>query len=184
MNEAQVRTLEQVRQVVAGTQALEFRRTEDDVGRYAWIGSVLRRFEYGRLKRRERGGMLVYLQRLSGYSRAQVKRLVATWAGGRSAGQARRRARARLRAAQHGRRRGAAGRGRPGHGHVIRAGHGPRAAPPARYLRRRALCAAGLDLGGAPVQPPPSRGQALRHSAGYRAQRVVRTKTRPSILDK
>ena len=44
MNEGQVRTLEQVRQVVAGTQALEFRRAEDDEGRYAWIESVLRRF--------------------------------------------------------------------------------------------------------------------------------------------
>ena len=45
MNEAQVRTLEQVRQVVAGTQALEFRRAEDDEGRYGWIEQVLRRFE-------------------------------------------------------------------------------------------------------------------------------------------
>lgn len=33
MNESQVRTLEQVRQVVAGTQALEFRRAEDDQGK-------------------------------------------------------------------------------------------------------------------------------------------------------
>ena len=72
MNEAQVRTLEQVRQVVAGTQALEFRRAENDAERYAWIGSVLRRFGYGRLGRADRGVMLVYLQRLSGYSRAQV----------------------------------------------------------------------------------------------------------------
>jgi transposase InsO family protein len=82
MNEAQVRTLEQVRQVVAGTQALEFRRAEDDEGRYAWIASVLRRFDYARLKRPQRGVMLVYLQRLSGYSRAQVKRLVAMWRTG------------------------------------------------------------------------------------------------------
>ena len=37
MNEAQMRTLEQVRQVLAGTQALEFRRAEDDQGRYGWI---------------------------------------------------------------------------------------------------------------------------------------------------
>ena len=37
MNEAQVRTLEQVRQVLEGTQALEFRRAEDDQGRYGWI---------------------------------------------------------------------------------------------------------------------------------------------------
>ena len=82
MNEAQVCTLEQVRQVVAGTQAMEFRRAEDDEGRYAWISSVLRRFDYARLKRPQRGVMLVYLQRLSGYSRAQVKRLVAIWLSG------------------------------------------------------------------------------------------------------
>jgi len=44
--EAQVRTLEQVRQVrqvVAGTQALEFRRAEDDEGRYGWIVALGRR---------------------------------------------------------------------------------------------------------------------------------------------
>ena len=41
MNEAQVRTLKQVRQVVAGTQALEFRSADDDEGRYAWIEQVL-----------------------------------------------------------------------------------------------------------------------------------------------
>ena len=45
MNEGQVRTLEQLRQGVAGTQALEFRRAEVVEGRYAWIESVLRRFD-------------------------------------------------------------------------------------------------------------------------------------------
>ena len=48
MNEAQVRTLEQVRQVVDGMRASEFRRAEDDEGRYGWIEQVLRRFEYRR----------------------------------------------------------------------------------------------------------------------------------------
>ena len=79
MNEAQVRTLEQVRQVVAGTQALEFRRAEDDAGRYAWIEQVLGRFGYRQLGRADRGAVLAYLQRLSGYSRAQVTRLVSRW---------------------------------------------------------------------------------------------------------
>ena len=55
MNEVQVRTLEQVRQVLAGTQSLEFRRSEDDPGRYAWIESVLRRFDYRQLPRAHRG---------------------------------------------------------------------------------------------------------------------------------
>jgi transposase InsO family protein len=83
MNEAQVRTLEQVRQVLDGTQALEFRRAEDDEGRYGWIESVLRRFDYRQLPRPERGPVLAYLQRLSGYSRAQITRLVSRWMGGK-----------------------------------------------------------------------------------------------------
>jgi transposase InsO family protein len=83
MNEAQVRSLEQVHQVLAGTQSLEFRRAEDDEGRYAWIESVLRRFDYGQLPRAHRGPVLSYLQRLSGYSRAQITRLVSRWVGGK-----------------------------------------------------------------------------------------------------
>ena len=70
MNEAQVRTLDQVRQVLAGTQAMAFHAGADDEGRYAWIELVLRRFEYRRLPRADRGPVLAYLQRLSGYSRA------------------------------------------------------------------------------------------------------------------
>lgn len=67
MNESQVRR-------VAGTQALEFRRAEDDEGRYAWIEQVLRRFEYRQLGLADRGAVLAYPQRLSGYSRAQITR--------------------------------------------------------------------------------------------------------------
>lgn len=83
MNEAQVHTLEQVRQVLDGTQALEFRRAEDDEGRYGWIESVLLRFDYRQLPRPERGLVLAYLQRLSGYSRAQITRLVSRWTAGK-----------------------------------------------------------------------------------------------------
>ena len=83
MNEAQVRNLEQVRQVLEATQSLEFRRAEDDEGRYAWIESVLRRLEYRQLGRCDRGCVLAYVQRLSGYSRAQVTRLVARWVAGK-----------------------------------------------------------------------------------------------------
>jgi transposase InsO family protein len=83
MNEAQVRTLEQVRQVLAGTQAMAFQAASDDASRYAWIESVLKRFEYRRLPRADRAPVLAYLQRLSGYSRAQVTRLVSRWVGGK-----------------------------------------------------------------------------------------------------
>jgi transposase InsO family protein len=82
MNEAQVRTVEQVQQVLEGTQALQFRAAEDDEGRYLWIDTVLRRLGYRQLGRSERGAVLAYLQRLSGYSRAQVTRLVSRWMAG------------------------------------------------------------------------------------------------------
>jgi hypothetical protein len=75
--------LEQVRQVLTGTQALEFRRAEDDAGRYAWVESVLGRLNYRVLPRGDRGAVLAYLQRLSGYSRAQITRLVSRWGGGK-----------------------------------------------------------------------------------------------------
>jgi hypothetical protein len=79
MNEAQVSTVDKMRQVLTGTQALEFRQAGDDAGRYAWIDAVLRRMDYRQLKRPERGVALAYLQRLSGYSRSQVTRLVSRW---------------------------------------------------------------------------------------------------------
>ncbi len=82
MNEAQVRTLVQVRHVLDGTQELEFRAAEDDEGRYRWIGEVLQRLGYRQLGRSDRGAVLAYLQRLSGYSRAQVTRLVGRWVDG------------------------------------------------------------------------------------------------------
>ena len=84
MNETQVRTLEQVRQVLQGTEALRFERPEDNAGRYAWIESVLKRFGYRQLLRPDRGVVLAYVQRLSGFSRAQVTRLVSRWVAGKS----------------------------------------------------------------------------------------------------
>lgn len=83
MNEAQVRTVEQVRQVLEGTQALQFHAAEDDEGRYRWIDTALRRLGYRQLGRSDRGAVLAYLQRLSGYSRAQVTRLVSRWMAGK-----------------------------------------------------------------------------------------------------
>ncbi|WP_088958698.1 integrase catalytic domain-containing protein [Variovorax sp. HW608] len=83
MDEAQVRTVEQVRQVLAGTQELRFRAAQDDEGRYGWVATVLRRLGYRQLGRADKGAVLAYLQRLSGYSRAQVTRLVSRWMAGK-----------------------------------------------------------------------------------------------------
>jgi transposase InsO family protein len=172
MNEAQVRTLEQVRQVVAGTQALEFRRAENDAERYAWIGSVLRRFGYGRLGRADRGVMLVYLQRLSGYSRAQVKRLVATWLAGDPLVK-------RYRAPKHAfaRRYTAADVALLAEvDRTLGTMSGPATACVLRRLRDVFNDARFERLGSLSV----GHLYNLRNSAGYRRQRVVLTKTRPT----
>jgi len=83
MNEAQARTIEQARQVLAGTQVMEFQAAAGDAGRYSWIKMVLKRFDYPRLARADRGPVLAYLQRLSGYSRSQITRLVSRWDAGK-----------------------------------------------------------------------------------------------------
>ena len=172
MNEGQVRTLDQVRQVVAGTQALQFRRAEDDEGRYAWIGSVLRRFDYRQLPRSERGPVLAYLQHLSGYSRAQVTRLVSRWTSGK-------RLVKEYRAPEHAFARRYTAADVALLAEVDRAMDtlsGPATACVLRRQRDVFGDARFQRLGSISV----GHLYNLRNSAPYRAQRVVLTKTRPT----
>ncbi len=76
MDDTQIATLEQVRQVLASPQGIAFKGT-NRAQRYAWIESVLKRFRYFELHRGEKGLVKAYLRRFSGFSRAQVTRLVA-----------------------------------------------------------------------------------------------------------
>jgi transposase InsO family protein len=172
MNEAQVRTLEQVRQVLAGTQALEFAGAQDDQGRYAWIESVLRRFDYRHLARAQRGPVLAYLQRLSGYSRAQVTRLVSRWAAGKRLAK-------QYRAPEHAFARRYTDADVALLAEVDRAMNtlsGPATACVLRRQRDVFGDARFERLGSISV----GHLYNLRNSAPYRAQRVVLTKTRPT----
>ena len=172
MNEALVRTLEQVRHVVAGTQALEFRRAEDDQGRYAWIEQVLRRFGYRQLGRADKGAVLAYLQRLSGYSRAQVTRLVSRWIAAKPLEK-------NYRRPQHAFARRYTGADVALLASVDRA-MGTLSGPATACVLRRqrdVFKVPGFErLGDISV----AHLYNLRNSASYRAQRVVLTKTRPT----
>ena len=75
MDDNHIKTLDQVRRFLEGTEALEL-RIEEKNERYAWIEATLRRFRYRALGKADKGLILRYLQRLSGYSRQQVTRLV------------------------------------------------------------------------------------------------------------
>jgi len=79
MNEERIGTIEQIEQFLSGSELIEFSATGDDTERYGHISRVLKRFDYPRRGKRERGVLLKYLQHTSGYSRAQVTRLVTRW---------------------------------------------------------------------------------------------------------
>jgi len=76
MDDTAVTTLEQVQQVLSGPQGITFKGVGLEQ-RYAWIASVIKRFEYFELNRNGKGRLLRYLRLISGISRAQVTRLVA-----------------------------------------------------------------------------------------------------------
>ena len=151
---------------------MEFRRAEDDEGRYGWIEQVLHRFGYRQLGRADKGVLLAYLQRLSGYSRAQLTRLVARWVTAKP---------------------------------LVKSYRRPEYAFARRYTAADVAVLADVDLAMGTLSGPATacvlRRQRdvfkvpgferlgdisvahlynLRGSAGYRAQRVVLTKTRPT----
>ena len=75
MNDEKLTTIEQVKQFLKGSETLRFEGVSIEK-RYRWIESVLVRFTYHRLSRAEKGVIRQYLQKVSGYSQAQVCRLI------------------------------------------------------------------------------------------------------------
>lgn len=76
MNETKLSTIAQLRGFLEGTCEVRFEHTADDAQRYAFITTVVRRFAYRWLPRADKAVVFAYLLRTSGYSRAQLRRLV------------------------------------------------------------------------------------------------------------
>lgn len=74
MNDRQLQSLAQLQAFLDGTAAVDFALAAEE--RYGFIGRTVRRFTYGRLKRTEKAVVLRFLERVSGYSRQQLTRLV------------------------------------------------------------------------------------------------------------
>ena len=75
MDDSQIETIEQVSQFLEGAAAMEMAissKTES----YGWIRGTLVRFQYLTLSKADRGLIRRYLQQISGYSRAQITRLI------------------------------------------------------------------------------------------------------------
>lgn len=79
MDETQIFTIEQVRQFLSGSAPIAFTAAGDDAERYAHISRVLKRFDYPRRKKDERGLLKRYLEHTRGYSRSQLTRLIGRW---------------------------------------------------------------------------------------------------------
>jgi hypothetical protein len=89
MNESRLRTIVQLEDFLKSTTQVEFSASNeggaDETQRYEHISRVLARFDYSHRSKRERGVVLAYLRHTSGYSRAQMTRLVARWGDSRAA---------------------------------------------------------------------------------------------------
>lgn len=87
MDESKLRTIAQLQEFLAATPDVKFSAATSvgDTHRYEHISRVLKRFDYPRLAKAERGVVLAYLRCTCGYSRAQITRLVARWQANRFA---------------------------------------------------------------------------------------------------
>ena len=75
MNDAQLETLDQVRQFLEGTEAISFQIESKDA-RYRWLQHTLVKFRYLQLSKTDKGLITRYIRKMTGYSPAQVKRLI------------------------------------------------------------------------------------------------------------
>lgn len=75
MNDTRIRTIEQVRRFLDGTDEIEFLIDSKEKS-YEWIEEILTRFCYLGLGRVDKGLLLSFMGKVSGYSRIQLKRFV------------------------------------------------------------------------------------------------------------
>ena len=72
-------TIAQLTDFPSGTQAVAFSVMSDKDACYHWIQGELVRFRYLRLSRSDKGVVIRYLIKISGYSRQQLTRLIAQY---------------------------------------------------------------------------------------------------------
>ena len=75
MDDKQIQTLKQVKQFVDSSQGIAFCGLNLKE-KYQWMEEVLKKFKYQWLKRKGKGILRRYIEKVTGYSRSQVARLV------------------------------------------------------------------------------------------------------------
>jgi len=174
MNETRLNTVGQLRAFLEGTLEVEFCALNNHTQRYAFIGTLLKRLRYAQLRRPDKGVVLRYLERTTGYSRQQLTRLVARARAGSVLAK-------RYRAPAH----GFARKFTPADVALLAetdALHATLSGPATVHLLRRAYAHYGdlryQRLAGLSV----SHLYNLRAQAGYQAKRGVWTKTKGASI--
>jgi hypothetical protein len=175
MDETQLCTIEQIEAFLRGSASIKFLAVGDDTERYAHISRVLKRFDYQGRTKKERGVLRRYLQQTSGYSRAQLTRLVSRWQRNRLA-EIPLAKRYRAPAAPFARKYTAADIALLVE---MDKAHEDVCGPAIVHLLRRAFREYGDPRYERLATLPASHLYNLRKSAGYRAQRTHFTQTRP-----
>jgi transposase InsO family protein len=78
MNDAELLELSQVQEFVNASNGISFKPANQVEG-YKWIARTLKRFNYFQLAKKDKGVVRTYLKKQSGYSRAQLNRLIAQY---------------------------------------------------------------------------------------------------------
>ena len=84
MNVSKLDTIEQIREFLDGTAEVTFSNSTDPSALRAFVATVLRRYRYFRLSKGPRGVLFAYMQRLTGYSRQHLSRLIARYRNSQS----------------------------------------------------------------------------------------------------
>lgn len=69
-------SIEQMQAFLEGTQPIAFAMPDNKGQRYLFVEMVLKRFHYTRLKRKDKGVLIRFLQKITGYSRQQLTRMI------------------------------------------------------------------------------------------------------------
>lgn len=172
MNEARLNTVAQLRAFLEGTLEVEFCALTDDTERYRFINSVLKRLGYALLGKPDKGVVLRYLERTTGYSRQQLTRLVGRARDGTVLAK-------RYRAPS----KGFARKYSPADVALLAetdARHGTLSGPATVHLLQRAYALYGEQRYQGLSTLSVSHLYNLRGLAGYQARRGVWTKTHPT----
>jgi len=71
-----LKTIEQMASFLNGSQPIAFIVASSKDERYRFVEKLLKRFAYGCLKRRDKGMVIRFLRKVSGYSRQQLTRMI------------------------------------------------------------------------------------------------------------